>query len=57
MDVKVLRETDASGLQRWEPILKAAFPLDAEAARVVFRESRPPASRRCRPRAWTSTRP
>jgi exopolyphosphatase / guanosine-5'-triphosphate,3'-diphosphate pyrophosphatase len=37
MDVKVLRETDASGLQRWEPILKATFPLDEEAARVAFR--------------------
>ena len=43
MDVKVLRETDASGLQRWEPILKATFPLDAEAARVAFRSlDRPP---------------
>ena len=29
MDIKVLRETDARGLQRWEPILKASFPLDA----------------------------
>ena len=28
VDVKVLRETDATGLQRWEPILKAPFPLD-----------------------------
>ena len=28
MDIKVLRETDTSGLQRWEPILKAPFPLD-----------------------------
>src|SRR4029079_1687339 len=37
MDVKVLRETDASGLQRWEPILKAPFPLDEEAAAVAFR--------------------
>jgi exopolyphosphatase/guanosine-5'-triphosphate,3'-diphosphate pyrophosphatase len=37
MDVKVLRETDTSGLQRWEPILKAPFPLDEEAAVTVFR--------------------
>ena len=36
MDIKVLRETDAAGLQRWEPILKVPFPLDAEAARTVF---------------------
>ena len=42
MDVKVLRETDATGLQRWEPILKATFPLDEEAARVVFRSLRRP---------------
>ena len=47
MDVKVLRETDAAGLQRWEPILKAPFPLDAEAVRTVFRGLRrpPPPSR------------
>jgi exopolyphosphatase/guanosine-5'-triphosphate,3'-diphosphate pyrophosphatase len=36
MDIKVLRETDSAGLQRWEPILKARFPLDVEAARAVF---------------------
>ena len=36
MDIKVLRETDAAGLQRWEPILKVPFPLGAEAARTVF---------------------
>ena len=27
MDVKVLRETNADGLERWEPVLKAGFPL------------------------------
>ena len=42
MDIKVLRETDAAGLQRWEPILKAPFPLDAEAARTVFQGLRRP---------------
>ncbi len=36
LDIKVLRETDASGLQRWEPIMKAAFPLDGQQARTVF---------------------
>jgi exopolyphosphatase/guanosine-5'-triphosphate,3'-diphosphate pyrophosphatase len=43
MDVKVLREVDAAGLQRWEPVLKAGFPLRAEdvgtvgdALRVTF---------------------
>ena len=53
MDVKVLRETDAAGLQRFEPILKAPFPLDAEAARVVFQGLRRAApghpARRARP--------
>ena len=28
MDIKLLRETDAAGLQRWEPVLKTGFPLD-----------------------------
>src|SRR5262245_1066838 len=36
VDVKVLRETDDDGLQRFEPILKAAFPLDDKAASTVF---------------------
>ncbi len=44
MDVKVLRETDAAGLQRWEPILKATFPLDAEAVRTVLEGLRRPAA-------------
>jgi exopolyphosphatase/guanosine-5'-triphosphate,3'-diphosphate pyrophosphatase len=42
MDIKVLREIDAAGLQRWEPILKVPFPLDAEAARTVFEGLRRP---------------
>ena len=44
MDVKVLRETDAAGLQRWEPILKAGFPLDAEAVGTVLHSLRRPAA-------------
>jgi exopolyphosphatase/guanosine-5'-triphosphate,3'-diphosphate pyrophosphatase len=27
MDIKVLREIDADGLERWEPVMKAGFPL------------------------------
>src|SRR4051812_3652450 len=27
LDIKLLREIDAVGLQRWEPVLKAPFPL------------------------------
>jgi exopolyphosphatase / guanosine-5'-triphosphate,3'-diphosphate pyrophosphatase len=42
MDIKVLRETDSAGLQRWEPILKVPFPLDVEAAQVVFASLRRP---------------
>ena len=42
MDIKVLRETDASGLQRWEPILKAPIPLGEAAARTVFEGLRRP---------------
>jgi exopolyphosphatase / guanosine-5'-triphosphate,3'-diphosphate pyrophosphatase len=42
MDIKVLRETDAAGLERWEPILKVPFPLDAGAARTVFQSLRRP---------------
>jgi exopolyphosphatase/guanosine-5'-triphosphate,3'-diphosphate pyrophosphatase len=29
MDIKVLREVDADGLERWEPILKVGFPMAA----------------------------
>jgi len=36
MDIKVLREVDASGLERWEPVMKQAFPLPAADAAKVF---------------------
>jgi exopolyphosphatase/guanosine-5'-triphosphate,3'-diphosphate pyrophosphatase len=36
MDIKVLREVDAGGLERWEPVMKAAFPLSAGDARRVL---------------------
>ncbi len=29
LDVKVLRAVDANGLERWEPVMKAPFPLSA----------------------------
>ena len=35
MDIKLLRETQ-QGLQRWEPVLKTAFPLGADDVRTVF---------------------
>ena len=35
MDIKVLREVNADGLEQWTPVMKAGFPLPAaEAARV-----------------------
>src|SRR5215831_1494384 len=36
MDIKVLREVDAAGLERWEPVMKKAFPLPAADAAKVF---------------------
>ena len=30
LDVKVLRETNADGLERWEPVMKEGFPLAAD---------------------------
>ncbi len=30
MDIKLLRETDADGLERWEPVMKAAFPITSD---------------------------
>src|SRR5262245_59881640 len=36
LDIKVLREIDANGLERWEPIMKAAFPLQPDDVRTVM---------------------
>jgi exopolyphosphatase/guanosine-5'-triphosphate,3'-diphosphate pyrophosphatase len=36
IDIKVLREVDRHGLERWEPVLKASFPLDAADVAAVF---------------------
>ncbi len=36
MDIKVLREVNADGLEQWTPVMKASFPLpSAEAAKVL----------------------
>src|SRR3954470_13820763 len=35
VDIKLLREVDVNGLQRWEPVLKVALPLDSAATREV----------------------
>jgi exopolyphosphatase / guanosine-5'-triphosphate,3'-diphosphate pyrophosphatase len=36
MDIKLLREVDGDGLERWEPVLKAGFPLPAAEVPRVF---------------------
>src|SRR5262245_19202710 len=36
MDIKVLREVNAEGLERWEPVMKQPFPLPAAEAAKVF---------------------
>jgi exopolyphosphatase / guanosine-5'-triphosphate,3'-diphosphate pyrophosphatase len=36
MDIKILREVDADGLERWEPVLKAGFPLPVAEVSKVF---------------------
>jgi exopolyphosphatase/guanosine-5'-triphosphate,3'-diphosphate pyrophosphatase len=45
MDVKALREVDDGGLERWEPTMKATFPLAPDDVRRVFEALRlePPA--------------
>ena len=40
MDVKTLREVDADGLERWEPTMKAAFPLSAVDTQAVTKALR-----------------
>jgi exopolyphosphatase/guanosine-5'-triphosphate,3'-diphosphate pyrophosphatase len=42
MDIKVLRETDADGLERWEPVMKAGFPLNAADVARTFEALRLP---------------
>src|SRR5215218_2317279 len=36
MDIKLLREVDGDGLERWEPVMKQGFPLPAADAARVF---------------------
>ena len=57
MDIKVLREVDADGLERWEPVLKAGFPLPAADVAHGLRgaRDRPDAARRERPTRSSSS--
>jgi len=36
LDIKVLRQVDAQGLEQWEPVMKAEFPLPAAQVAQVF---------------------
>ncbi len=48
MDIKILREVNNDGLERWEPVMKRGFPLPAtDASRVyeALRLSPPPLAR------------
>src|SRR3954454_19532221 len=36
MDVKVLVETNADGLEQWRPIMKAEFPVGSADVRRIF---------------------
>jgi len=42
MDIKVLREVNADGLEQWTPVMKAGFPLPAADAARVFESLRLP---------------
>jgi len=42
MDIKVLREVSADGLEQWTPVMKAGFPLTAAEATRVFESLRLP---------------
>ena len=56
MDIKFLREVDADGLERWEPVMKAGFPLStAEVPRVfdALGVLAPPLTRGASGHGWT----
>jgi len=36
MDIKVLEQVNADGLEQWKPVMKSAFPLSAQDAAKVF---------------------
>ncbi len=41
MDIKLLREVDVYGLERWEPVMKAGFPLSAADVTAGLRGASP----------------
>ena len=56
MDIKFLREVDGDGLERWEPVMKAGFPLPAAEVPRVFDALgvlAPPLTRGASGHGWT----
>jgi exopolyphosphatase/guanosine-5'-triphosphate,3'-diphosphate pyrophosphatase len=49
MDIKVLREVDGNGLERWEPVMKASFPMGVADMRTLRSSLRLPPSDTLRP--------
>ncbi|HET9497815.1 MAG TPA: Ppx/GppA family phosphatase, partial [Candidatus Limnocylindria bacterium] len=43
MDIKVLKEVNADGLEQWTPVMKVGFPLSAVDVGQVFEALRRPA--------------
>ena len=52
IDIKVLRDVDYHGLQRWEPTLKAGFPLAAAEVAAAFEALRQPLPMFARDEYW-----
>ena len=52
MDVKILREISAEGLERWEPVLKASFPMSPADVGTVLKALDLPAPQQAR-ESWT----
>jgi exopolyphosphatase / guanosine-5'-triphosphate,3'-diphosphate pyrophosphatase len=42
LDIKVLREVDRAGIERWEPVAKASFPLSGTDVALAFEALRQP---------------
>ena len=44
MDIKMLREANADGLEQWAPVMQAGIPLQAADAKLVFESPQRPVS-------------
>jgi exopolyphosphatase/guanosine-5'-triphosphate,3'-diphosphate pyrophosphatase len=48
MDIKLLRDVDGNGLERWEPVMKAEFPLSETELAATFEQLQLPRPRTVR---------